>query len=125
MEKVKKKLKEEVMCGLARTNCVALLKTRHLLDIDMISDTCKYVSTLCKKFEDPKCQSQSETCYQASLALREGEEEKYLELCQKAAQSCPYNEKYEKMVQEAREAMEPLGKEEDQKRRTKTPNFYR
>lgn len=92
IKKIQETMKREVLCGLARNNCITMLQARAILPPQLIADTCAYVSTLCAEHGDDACCAQSATCAQAAQALAAGEEEAYLKLCQQACVTCPYAE---------------------------------
>lgn len=107
MEISKKRTMDEILCTLARGNCITILKTRPLLSKDAIVQTCQYVSSICKLVTDDKCQEQSDLCAQAAYELRHGHEKRYLALCKKATETCPYNFN-SKVIKLSQEFMENL-----------------
>ncbi len=90
MEIIKKMTKRELICGLARQNCIAMLQTRALLDAKTVADICGLVSRLCGEYDDEACTQQSKLCREAGEAIARGDEIKYLELCNHACTTCPY-----------------------------------
>jgi len=90
MEKLKKKRQREYACHIARSLCANNCQERINIDPAIIISTCEYVSSLCLYRPNKKCKEQSKLCKSASDALKEGDEEKYLEICEKAIESCPY-----------------------------------
>ena len=123
MEISKKRAAEEIYCAIARGNCITILKTRQLLDREMIANTCQYVSSICKLVMDDKCQEQSKTCYEASLVLRSGDEKRYLKLCQKATETCPYTARATQLQKEFLEHITKQKKNEARKSRKKKLNY--
>lgn len=93
MEKDKKKLKEDILCALARQNCVTMLETRELLDDATVAHFCEFISTLCEKVDNPACKEQSIICEKAAGAIKSGDKEKYFALCKQACTSCPYSQR--------------------------------
>jgi hypothetical protein len=83
-------LKRELLCGLARENCVTVLNTRDALGGALVARICRFVSTLCADYGDPECRRQSETCSSAAAALERGDGKTFLELCRRACSTCPY-----------------------------------
>ena len=98
MQALQDELKRELLCGLARENCVTMLKAGAILEPEVIARVCKFVSTLCRGYGDPACDSQSETCGSAAQALENGDEKKFLELCQTACTTCPYMSRISKQT---------------------------
>lgn len=92
VRRIRETMKREVLCGLARQNCIMVLQARAVLDYELIARTCSYISTLCRDHGDEACLAQSQTCAEAAQALTAGDEARYLELCQQACVTCPYSE---------------------------------
>ncbi|MCX7677924.1 MAG: hypothetical protein N2316_01765 [Spirochaetes bacterium] len=90
MRNDKKKMQQEVLCALARQNCIAMLETRGLFDNLTVASFCEFISTLCEKLDDPICKEQSSTCRRAAQAIKYGEMEDFLKLCTHACKTCPY-----------------------------------
>lgn len=88
-----KKQQHDVLCAMARENCIAMLETRNIFDNETVANFCEFISTLCVKLDDSACKDQSVTCREAARALRRGDTKKYLELCQHACCSCPFSQR--------------------------------
>jgi len=88
-------MKKELLCSLARENCVTVLNAGAILEPATIARICRFVSTLCSEYGDPLCGRQSETCSSAASALDSGDEKRFLELCQTACRTCPYSSRQE------------------------------
>lgn len=88
-----KKLQHDVLCAMARQNCIAMLETRNIFDHDTVANFCEFISTLCEKLDDSACKDQSNTCREAARALRRGDTKKYLELCRLACSTCPFSQR--------------------------------
>ena len=90
----RKVAQKELLCHMARQNCLMMIGARIYLDAEVVSNVCKFVSYLCKECDgNKKCLEQSKLCYDASMCLigtMEGGEEAYLKLCKKAVDGCPY-----------------------------------
>ncbi|MBN1533642.1 MAG: hypothetical protein JXA20_13315 [Spirochaetes bacterium] len=82
--------RKELLCGLARENCVTVLNARAALSAAVVVRICRFVSTLCADHGDTECRRQSETCLSAADALERGDEKTFLELCRYACSTCPY-----------------------------------
>ncbi len=87
-----KKLRHDVLCAMARQNCIAMLETREIFDNETVAGFCEFISTLCVQLEDPACKEQSRTCNEAAKALRRGDTKKYLQLCRHACSTCPFSQ---------------------------------
>ncbi len=90
-----KKMQHDVLCAMARQNCIAMLETRNIFDNETVASFCEFVSTLCEKLDDSACKDQSATCREAAGALRHGDAKKYLELCKLACSTCPFSQSKE------------------------------
>ncbi len=84
-------MQHDVLCAMARQNCIAMLETRSIFDNETVAGFCEFVSTLCEKLDDSACKDQSATCREAARALRRGDTKKYLELCRLACSTCPFS----------------------------------
>ncbi len=93
MEDANNKLRHDVLCAMARQNCIAMLETRNIFDNETVASFCEFISTLCVKLDDAACKDQSRTCADAARALRRGDTKKYLELCRLACATCPFTQK--------------------------------
>lgn len=114
-EKERKRGREQLLCGMAMANCTATVNYKDFYENDEIADACRYVSSLCKKFEDTRCQKQSILCYEASLAIRNDDMIKYTILCHEALDSCPSVERIKKWMEEdaAKKPKKPKRKRRD------------
>lgn len=88
-----KKLKSDVLCAMARQNCIAMLESRTIFENETVANFCEFISTLCEKLDDPACKNQSITCRDAARALRNGDEKRYFELCHLACSTCPFSQR--------------------------------
>lgn len=90
-------MRKELLCSLARENCVTVLKTAAILEPATVARICAFVSTLCREYGDDECGRQSETCSAAARALEAGDERRFMELCQQACRTCPYASRMERV----------------------------
>ncbi|HON77181.1 MAG TPA: hypothetical protein PK544_01705 [Spirochaetota bacterium] len=86
-----KSIEDEILCGVARQNCILMLQAKLYLRPEYMAEVCRFVSTMCGKHSKEECTRQSQTCREASEALKNGDTEKFRELCQYACLTCPYN----------------------------------
>lgn len=88
-------LRREILCALARHNCIMMLETRGRLEPALIARVCEFVSTLCVECDDEECKKQSVTCREAAEVLRKGDAVRYMELCLHACGTCPFSSRQE------------------------------
>ena len=88
----RKNLRSEVLerikyvktCVMARELCLLVRTNRAVLEPKDVQEVCQYISTLCK---EEGCSEPSEICTKAAKAVGSADEEKYLDICVKAAQN--------------------------------------
>ena len=93
MEVATRVAKQESLCGLARNTCNFCMSARPVLEPEVVAKICRFISEICKQFPDDVCQTQSQTCYNASVCLELGKEKQYLRLCAIAVVGCPFLER--------------------------------
>lgn len=102
MQRSRKRLEEALRCHLAANICKMVRRYRLSLSQDTIVYSCKYVSYLCKD----KCPDAAMSCFDAFFAIREGNEDEYLEFCSKACEDCELTVVYRKQMEQIQEKLE-------------------